>query len=122
MRIPKSSPDFPLAVSAAVGARLVNEVFKADWDACLKAESIRPFYAFCWSLQADDPLYWQKVYTKLGLPYDDTCPKGMPEPNLTPTGRVDWGIESPPKFKEANPTIWVLMVILAGFLLWLALR
>jgi len=121
-RISRSSPDFPLAVSAAIRARTENEAFKADWDACLKVESIAPFYAFCWSLQADDPLYWQKVYTKLGLAYDDTCPKGMLEPNLTPAGRLDWGIERAPKFKEANPTIWVLLVILGGFLLWLALR
>ena len=31
---------------------------------------------YCESLGANDPLYWQKVYTRLGLEYTSTSPRG----------------------------------------------
>ena len=44
-----------------------------------KLESLDSFNQFCWTLDPEDTLYWQNVYTHLGLPYDSDSPKGMPD-------------------------------------------
>jgi hypothetical protein len=45
-----------------------------DWEADI--ESVSSFGDYCKSLGTNDPLFWQKVYTRLGLEYTSTSPKG----------------------------------------------
>jgi hypothetical protein len=42
----------------------------------LSLETSESFGNYCKSLGANDPLYWQKIYTRLGLEYTPTSPKG----------------------------------------------
>jgi hypothetical protein len=37
----------------------------------LRFESMESFGNFCHHIGPDDPLYWQKIYTHLNLPYND---------------------------------------------------
>jgi hypothetical protein len=39
-------------------------------------ETLDSFAQFCKHIGASDSLYWQKIYTRLNLPYDKTCPRG----------------------------------------------
>jgi len=47
--------------------------FKDDKFSSL--ETIASFSAFCKEISGDDPLYWQKVYTRLGLRYTEKSPQ-----------------------------------------------
>jgi len=42
----------------------------------LSEETPDSFGRFCVSVGADNPLFWQKIYTRLGLEYNDRSPKG----------------------------------------------
>ncbi len=39
-------------------------------------ETLPSFAKFCRQVGAADPLYWQNVYTRIGLPYEKRCPQG----------------------------------------------
>jgi len=39
-------------------------------------EVLSSFVKFCRHVGAADSLYWQKVYTRIGLPYEKRCPQG----------------------------------------------
>lgn len=47
-------------------------------------ETPSSFGRFCKSVGAEDPLYWQKVYTRLGLEYTSSSPKGNTPVSPTP--------------------------------------
>lgn len=62
---PKFSHEWAVAFSKGTD---INE--SQDFKAMLKEETINGFASqFLTSLRADDPLFWQKVYTYLELPY-----------------------------------------------------
>ncbi|MCX5717391.1 MAG: hypothetical protein NTW44_03600 [Nitrospirae bacterium] len=42
----------------------------------LSLETTQSFGDFCKSIGATDPIYWQKIYTRLGLEYTSSAPKG----------------------------------------------
>jgi len=46
---------------------------KEEWAS---RETTECFADFCRSLGGNDPLYWQKVYTRLGLEYASESPRG----------------------------------------------
>lgn len=39
-------------------------------------ETLDSFVKYCMYIGPKDPLYWQKIYTRIDLPYGDGCPKG----------------------------------------------
>ena len=39
-------------------------------------ESIESFASYCKLIGGDDPLYWQKIYTRISLKYTSTSPEG----------------------------------------------
>ncbi len=41
-----------------------------------KLELLSSFAKYCRHVGAKDPLYWQKIYTRLDLPYSKACPRG----------------------------------------------
>ena len=43
----------------------------AEWQRFLSLEGLDSFNAFCWSLEPDDAEYWQKVYARLDLRFDE---------------------------------------------------
>jgi hypothetical protein len=51
-----------------------NEWFITD-KKFLSRESSESFGNYCKSLGADDPLFWQKIYTRIGLPYSGDAPQ-----------------------------------------------
>lgn len=46
------------------------------WERFDSVETETSFGDYCRSLGTDDPIYWQKVYTRIGLEYTSTSPKG----------------------------------------------
>ena len=46
----------------------------------LSLDTSQSFGDYCRSLGARDPIYWQKIYTHLGLEYTSTAPKGNDAP------------------------------------------
>jgi len=42
-----------------------------EWQRFLKLQTLESFNNHCWTLDSDDPAYWQKVYAYLELPYKD---------------------------------------------------
>lgn len=47
-----------------------------EWQRFLKLEGLDAFDRYCWSLEADDREYWQKVYARLNLRYDENTLAG----------------------------------------------
>ena len=87
----------------------------------LKLETLDSFNNYCWTLDASDPLYWQKIYTHLGLPYDETCPSGEPDMTHSDDGKLVWKVKSV-KDKRKTPLYQVLLwiggaIALAWFLI-----
>jgi hypothetical protein len=75
-RIPIDSPERKRAlVDAHIASRAENQ---KQSDELGQAETQESFHRFCCSLDHRDPLFWQKVYTRLGLPYDESSPIGQP--------------------------------------------
>lgn len=62
--------------------RLKLEIAPSRLDVKLKderranLETRSSFANYCRSVGAEDPLYWQKIYTRIGLEYTSTSPKG----------------------------------------------
>lgn len=82
----------------------------------LSEETPDSFGRFCVSVGADHPLFWQKVYTRLGLEYNEKSPKGN-NPVLSDSNR-------PEHDQEASTTgcaIFLAVCILHGIVLvaWL---
>jgi hypothetical protein len=67
-KMDRSSNDYKkqLSTSATKGANENNP----EYQKFLQLESIESFGNFCRHVGRDDPLYWQKIYTHLGLRYD----------------------------------------------------
>ncbi|KUG21768.1 hypothetical protein ASZ90_008473 [hydrocarbon metagenome] len=42
----------------------------------ISLETSEAFAAYCRRIGANDPIYWQKIYTRLGLEYTSSSPKG----------------------------------------------
>jgi hypothetical protein len=40
-----------------------------EWQRFLKLESLEAFNDYCWTLEPDDPQYWDRVHERLKLPY-----------------------------------------------------
>jgi hypothetical protein len=51
-------------------------------------ESFLSFNDYCWSLNPRDPLYWQRIYTHLDLPYDENSPIGEADLALDERGHL----------------------------------
>jgi hypothetical protein len=51
-----------------------------EWQRFQKLEGLESFNNYCWSLDANDPLYWRNVYTHLHLPYDEKFLAPQPQP------------------------------------------
>lgn len=80
------------------------------------------FDNYCWTLYPSDPLYWQKIYTHLDLPYDETSPVGEPEVALDNRGDLAWQVESV-KEKRKMPVHQVLLWIVGAVaLIWLLVK
>ena len=75
-RLPIDSPDLPLLRLRAIQRRLASET-QEDIELS-QQEALSAFNEFCWSLNPCSELYWQNVYTRVGLKYDENCPTGMP--------------------------------------------
>ena len=55
-----------------IGAKHVFDFEDARY---LSQETMRSFGTYCRSVGSEDPMYWQKIYTRLGLEYTSTSPK-----------------------------------------------
>ena len=58
-----TSPYFPYDQSDVVDAYLNS------------TETISSFCQYCLSVGAEDPIYWQKIYTRMGLEYTSASPR-----------------------------------------------
>jgi hypothetical protein len=77
-----------------------------------KQEAIDSFNKFCWLLDPKDTLYWQKVYTHLGLPYDSDSPKGMPDITFDDNARESWVV--PQNAPQAKSNMVKVFLLIAG--------
>ena len=79
-------PNF-VADDQADVALLPESAFEFDDPRFLSQETASSFAKYCRSVGADDPHYWQKIYTRLGLEYTSTSPPGnlaVPPWDLSP--------------------------------------
>jgi hypothetical protein len=75
-----------------------------------KQEALDSFNKFCWLLDPKNILYWQKVYTHLGLPYDSDSPKGMPDLTFDENARESWVVpQNIPNFKSNVVKVFLLI-------------
>lgn len=86
----------------------------------LKEETSISFNAFCWTLVSEDPLYWQKVYSHIGLPYDENCPIGTPKPVIDGVS-CSYEFETVRMLKQHRRItliFWILCGVGAVWLIW----
>lgn len=70
--VPRNSPEFRKHERS-----LRNEIYAIEGPHMeFSYETSESFGAFCRSIGANDPIYWQKIYTHLGLEYTSSAPKG----------------------------------------------
>ncbi|MDD5139632.1 MAG: hypothetical protein PHY43_05140 [Verrucomicrobiales bacterium] len=63
-QLPKESPEFKRLFLEAIHRR--REQSDLEWQKTDR-EAFVAFDNYCWSLESDDPLYWQKIYTHLAI-------------------------------------------------------
>ena len=82
----------------------------------LSVETPDSFGRFCVSVGADHPLFWQKIYTRLGLEYNEKSPKGN-NPVQSDSNRPERDRESP----TTGCAIFLAALVLQGIVLvvWL---
>jgi hypothetical protein len=71
--LPRDSPEFlkrELPVTRELSA------FEKEWPKFLSLEMTSSFGEYCRCIGVNDPIYWQKVYTRIGIEYTSTSPKG----------------------------------------------
>lgn len=68
-RLERGSSEFN-AVHRAASLKRLDQV-QLEEQEMLSQESLDSFDNYCWSLAPNDPLYWRKVYDRLGLSYDE---------------------------------------------------
>jgi len=78
-RLPPNSREYHAARIAMMPSPVDEKGFTDPHMASL--ELLSSFATFCEHVGAADPIYWQKIYTRIGLPYDGGCPRGN-EPTL----------------------------------------
>jgi hypothetical protein len=111
----KDSPEFTRAFLDAIYRR------REQSEAELKAdrEAFVTFHDYCWSIESADPLYWQRIYTRLDLPYGETCPTGEPDITINNRGDLAWQAQSV-KERAQMPFyrvfLWTIGILI---LLWL---
>ncbi|MDD5139114.1 MAG: hypothetical protein PHY43_02505 [Verrucomicrobiales bacterium] len=107
-----------------------NQKNNADEEKELeKEETPLSFNSFCWTLNYQDPLFWQKIYTHLDLPYDESCPRGQPKqgpsdgqksfffPNLF----CKYSFESLKKCREQRRSVIIFLLVIAALVVWFGL-
>jgi hypothetical protein len=67
-RLDRGSPEYDEARRKLVISLLEDK--SPEWQRFLKLEGLDAFNNYCWSLDADDPLYWKQVYARLNLPQE----------------------------------------------------
>jgi len=72
-KMDRSSTDYKKKLSTLV-SKGANEN-NPEYQKFLQLETMESFGNFCRHVGKDDPLYWQKIYTHLGLRYDPDSPK-----------------------------------------------
>lgn len=88
------------AIMPDVFESLDPPIFKDKRFASL--EGLESFGEYCMSVGADDPLYWQKVYTRIGLEYTSESPRVSDPVYPTP----DWLLEDDSDAKSrAKPDV-----------------
>jgi len=91
---------------------------KRVWDffdpSFLTLENMASFARFCESVGASDPLYWQKVYTRIGARYTAYCPQG--------NSAVFPGDENPTEFVFQHKHLWWLLAAIGAAALIQAFR
>ena len=72
--LPQDSPEFLKRNLPVTGELLA---FKERKDKkLLSLETASSFGEYCRCVGANDPIYWQKIYTRIGIEYTSTSPKG----------------------------------------------
>jgi hypothetical protein len=116
-KLEKGSPEFNRVLIDAVQRRMAQR--DLEWKKKPNHESLASFNEYCWSLNPNEPLYWQKIYTQLDMPYDENSPSGLPEMALDDGGHFAWHVESV-KSRRKMPHYQILLwAVGAVVLIWL---
>jgi hypothetical protein len=109
-------PLMTLSITFKPDDKLDDRLFRFEFDdpRFLSMETAPSFAEFCKSLGLNDSLYWQKVYTRLGLEYTATSPQGnqVQEPSSR-------GFSPKTKHQQQRPPLsakaemWMSAVVLA---------
>lgn len=125
---PDSSPERQRTLLEIVHSR--NDSANEEQE-LRKEETSTSFNLFCWALDYQDHLYWQKVYTRLGLSYDEGSPVGLPKEERSDGKKSfffqnmfsKYSFDTPRKRREQRRSIvislLVTLVLIGGFVWWL---
>lgn len=82
------SREFQFAMTRLANAAWMGDENDPDYQGWLQEETITSFANYCHHVGVDDPLYWQKIYTHLGIPYEPrshpNSPRTAVHPKLLP--------------------------------------
>jgi len=79
-KMDRNSTDYKKKLST-FGLKGANEN-NPEYQKFLQLETMESFANFCRHIGRDDPLYWQKIYSHLGLPYNTEYPIGLGDVDL----------------------------------------
>jgi hypothetical protein len=101
--------------------KLATLVARSTWEnnpeykKFLELESIESFGNFCRHVGRDDPIYWQKIYTHLGLRYDPDSPIRYGDINLNEKGNLERKYSVLKEEHESNiwskAKVWIYIII-----------
>lgn len=74
--LPKDSIEYIETKHEIMSEVFVHEKWFLEDEKFLATETSESFADYCKNIGADDLIYWQKIYTRLGLEYTSTSPRG----------------------------------------------
>ena len=74
--LPQDSPEFMKRKLPVIRELAAFKEWPLKDKKFLSLETSASFGEYCRCVGANDPIYWQKVYTRIGIEYTSTSPKG----------------------------------------------
>ena len=121
-QFPPQSNQFKETKGKLIGEQLRECDSNPEWQIISKKENFDVFNGFCWSLDAEDILYWQKVYSHLDLPYDQDSPKGMPDLTFDDNTCESWVVPKNTQQQKDNTVKIFLLIVGVIAAIWFLVK
>ena len=118
-QIPKESDEHKRVKVGIIAKQIKQWNSDPAWG---KQERLGAFCEFCCLLNPEDPLYWQKVYSHLDLPYNQDSPKGTPDLAFDANARESWVVPQNTLQIKNNPVKVFLLIAGIIAVIWFLLK